>query len=97
MEPQSDIFGTLCNPCMYNHAIFRTLACLEPKTSSKACQTCQMIRHIKSPEYSGIFNNDSYNKINFLFFTLILHTFQQNLKRHMFFDYNDINFIDQLS
>ena len=40
--------------------------------------------------YSGIFNNNSYNKnINSLFCTLILHNFQQNLKRHMLFDYND--------
>ena len=35
-------------------------------------------------EYSGIFNNDSYSNINFIFFTLILHTFQRNLKRHVF-------------
>ena len=48
---------------------------------------------ILGPEaYSGILNNDSYNNIILLFFTLILHTFQQNLKRFMFFDYNDINF-----
>ena len=33
----------------------------------------------------------NYNNINF-FFTLILHTFQRNLKRHAFFDYNDANF-----
>ena len=38
--------------------------------------------------YSGIFSNSSYNYINFLFFTLILHTFQRNLKRYMFFHYN---------
>ena len=31
-----------------------------------------------------IFNNDSYNNIKFLFFTLILHTFERNLKRHVF-------------
>ena len=33
--------------------------------------------------YSVIFNNGSYNNINFLFFTLILDIFQQNLKRDM--------------
>ena len=32
------------------------------------------IGHIQA--YSDIFNNDSYNNTNFLFFTLILHTFQ---------------------
>ena len=37
------------------------------------------------------------NDINFLLFHFILHTFQQNLKRHMFFDYNDINFNARLS
>ena len=41
-------------------------------------------RHIQNPVYLGLFNNDSYNNINFLFFTLTLHTFQQNLKRHVF-------------
>ena len=34
-----------------------------------------------------MFNNNSYNNFSFLFFTLILYTFQQNLKRNMFFDY----------
>ena len=35
-------------------------------------------RHIQT------FNNDSYNNINFIVFTLILHFFQQNLKQHVF-------------
>ena len=52
---------------MENFAIFLILAYLGPK----AC----LHRHI--PAYSGIFNNDSYNNINFLFFILTLHTFQQ--------------------
>ena len=30
MEPKSDIFGTLRNPYIYNRAIFKTLAYLEP-------------------------------------------------------------------
>ena len=42
--------------------------------------------------YSGIINNDSYNNIKLLSFILILHTFQQNLKRHLFFDYSDVSF-----
>ena len=39
--------------------------------------------HIKDPMHihSGIFNNDIYNNINFVFFNLILYTFQWNLKR----------------
>ena len=48
-EPYSDIFRSLCSPCMYNHVIFRTLAHSGPKASSKACQTYKMIRHIQSP------------------------------------------------
>ena len=39
--------------------------------------------------------SDSHN-MNFLFFTLILHTFQLNLKTYMF-DLNDINFSVLLS
>ena len=41
--------------------------------------------------YPGIFNNESCNNINFFFFTLILHTFQQNLKTPNLFDNNDVN------
>ena len=43
-EPNSDKFRTLHNTCLYNYAIFRTLAYLAPKTSSKACWTCKMIQ-----------------------------------------------------
>ena len=46
MEPLSETFGTLRNHCIYNRAIFRTLAYLEPKATSKDCQTCKMIRDI---------------------------------------------------
>ena len=35
--------------------------------------------------------------LNFAFFTLILHTFQGNLKRHIFLDYNDVNVNARLS
>ena len=41
-----------------------------------------LFSHIQA--YSTIFNNDKYSNINFLFFILILHTFQWNLKRHVF-------------
>ena len=45
-----------------------------------------------------MFNNDSFSKINFLFFILILRTFQQNLKRHvLFFVYIDVIFNARLS
>ena len=52
----------------------QNLAHLGPKAYSESC----FCRHIQA--YLGIFNNDSYDNINFLFFTLILHPFQQNLK-----------------
>ena len=48
MEPNSDILRTLRNPCMYNSAILRILAYLEPESSSKSCWTCKMIMHIQS-------------------------------------------------
>ena len=60
IQAYSDIPRTLCNSCIYKHAIFRTLRHLEPKTSLIACQTCKMIRHTQSPGilskvYSSIF------------------------------------------
>ena len=67
---------------IYKPAIIRTLPYSE-------------FRHIHNlfiKVYSGIFNNDIYNNINFLFLPFNL-TFQGNLKNlNMFFDYNDINF-----
>ena len=55
---------------------------LEPKAYSESC----LSRHIQA--CSGLINYDSYNfdyKTFTFFCTLILRTFQQNLKRHMFF------------
>ena len=49
VEPYSDIFRTLCNLCIYNRIIFRTLAYLEAQPSLKAYQTCKMIRHNPEP------------------------------------------------
>ena len=57
-----------CNPCICDYAIFKTLAYLETETSSKACQTCRMIKHIESPGIveqfilasSRIFNDIQY-------------------------------------
>ena len=53
---------TLCNPCLYNRVIFRTLVYLEPEAFSKSCQTFKMIRYIQSPGivrtvYSSIFKD----------------------------------------
>ena len=40
----------MSNPCTYNRAIFRSLPYLEAEKYSKACQICQVIRHIQSPD-----------------------------------------------
>ena len=45
IEPYSNIFTTLCNPCVYNRAILRPLTYLEPKVSSKARK---MMTHIEN-------------------------------------------------
>ena len=51
---------------------------LGPEAYSESC----LFRHIQA--YPRIFNNDIYNNINFLFFLLLLRTFQRNIKRHAF-------------
>ena len=72
-------------PChIQNFAVFRILAYLESF----------LFRYIH--EYSSIFTNDSYNNINFLFFTLILH-FSTKFKNTYVFDHNDVNFNALLS
>ena len=83
----------LCNEnCHIKHfAILRILSYLGPVAFSESC----LFRHIQA--YSGIFNNDSYNNINFLLFTLILHSFQPNLKRRIFFYYDDVSLNARLS
>ena len=62
MEPESDIFGDLRNPCIYSHAILRTLVYLEPEASSKACRKCKIsciFKHFQG--YLSIFRDiDKY-------------------------------------
>ena len=45
IEQYSEIFRTLCNPCIWKRAMFRTVTHLEPVASSKACRICKTIRH----------------------------------------------------
>ena len=52
MEPYLDIFRTLYNPCIYNRAIFRTLAHLETQASSKSCRTCKNDQGHSQPWHS---------------------------------------------
>ena len=59
IEPYLDIS---CNPCIYNHGIFRTLAHLENEGYSKACRTCKMTKHFQRTDiarivYSSIFKD----------------------------------------
>ena len=61
-----------------NFTLFRNLTNLRPQAYSESC----LFRHTLA--FSGILNNDSHSNINFLFFTLIFHTFQRNLKRNVF-------------
>ena len=48
-ESYSNMFRTLCNPCIYSRVIFITLTHFEPDVTSKVCQTCKMTRHIQKP------------------------------------------------
>ena len=95
LEP--NIYSELCQGILRNVRILRTLPYSElcrilnsvvfkTKTYLESC----LFRHMQL--YSDTFNNDSYNNISFLLFTVILRTFQRNLKKHWFFDYNDVIF-----
>ena len=66
-----------CEPYhIQNFAIFRILAHVGPEAYSESC----LYKHIQA--YSGIFSNDSYNNINFLFFYLFnLTYFSTKLKK----------------
>ena len=59
----SDKFRTLHNLCIYKRAIFRTLAYLEPTTSSKPCQTFNMIGHIQSPDIVRTVNSSIFKDV----------------------------------
>ena len=68
---------------MQNFAIFRILPYLGPKAYLNSC----LHRHIQA--YSGIFTNDSYNSINFLFFTLRYYaTFKVRKSESLFYKIN---------
>ena len=85
-------------PChIQNHGIFRTQGISRILSRHiLAYSESFLFWHIQA--YPDIFNNDSYSDINFLFSCNIwLHTFQRNLKRRMFFDYDDVNFNARLS
>ena len=65
----SAIFSHVQGNCLAQlSCIFKTLAYLETETSSKACQTCRMTKHIESPGIaeqfilasSRIFNDIQY-------------------------------------
>ena len=57
VSTRSQTHSELCVTFIYSRAIFRTMACLEPETSSKTYRTCKMVMHIQSPTkaFSRIF------------------------------------------
>ena len=70
-------FRTLCNVHILRTLRYSTICCIQNfgaylghNTYLESC----LYRQIQ--EYSGIFDNNSYNNVNFMFFTLVLHTFQ---------------------
>ena len=61
IEAYSGIIEAYGATCLYNRAIFKTLAYSKPEASSKDCPTCKVIMHIQSPVivktvYSSIFS-----------------------------------------
>ena len=75
-------------PChIQNFDLFRILAYLEFKEYSKSC----LFTYIQA--YLGIFNNDSYNNLNFLFFFHFnLAQFSIKFKRHvLWLQWRDFN------
>ena len=76
-----NIFRTLSRHILAYSEGFVLLSYSEPKAYSES----SLSRHIQT--CSGLINYDSYNfdyKTFTFFCTLILHTFQRNLKRHVF-------------
>ena len=86
-EPCQSIFWhtrKLCNAYwekfhLQNFAIFRILEYLGPEPHSESC----LYRHNQA--YSGIFNNNPYNNINFLFFHFHLTYFSTKFEKTVFF------------
>ena len=79
---------------IHNINIFQVELYLQLEVYTKPSET--FMRHIKNPVIVRTIIMIVIITLTF-FFTLILHNFQQNLKRHMFFDYSDINFNARLS
>ena len=64
---------------------------LGPEAHSESC----LYKHIQA--YLVIFDSDSYNNIDFLFFHFSLNYFPTKFKKTGFFDYNDVIFNARLS
>ena len=72
-------------------AISRIMGYLGPEAHSESC----LYKHIQA--YLVIFDSDSYNNIDFLFFHFSLNYFPTKFKKTGFFDYNDVIFNARLS
>ena len=77
----SGIFRTLCNAWILRNLQYSELCHVH---NFGIFRTQGTFRILFICAYSGIFNNNSSNDINFLFFTLIFYFFKRNLKRHVF-------------
>ena len=93
LEPK--IFRTLSRHILTYPERCVTLAYLEP-CHIQNFAIFRILAYLHIQAYSRKFNSDSYHNINFLFFTLMVHSFQRTFKRHAF-DYNDVNFNARLS
>ena len=64
----AEILRTLCNPCLYNCAIFSNLSYLEAETSSKVCQNLSKVfqnpvEHPQDPGKARIVHSNIFNDI----------------------------------
>ena len=88
----SSIFRTLCNASALRILPYSEFGHIQETRHNQNLVYLGTLRYIQA--YTIII---VIITLNFFFFTSVLHNFQQNLKRHMFFDYNDVNFNAPLS
>ena len=73
IELYSDTFRSLCNPCIYNRAMFRTRAHLEPEISSNVYQRCKITMHIQSPGIVRTFSRIFRDIQGYLRISIFIH------------------------
>ena len=73
IELYSDIFRSLCNPCIYNRAMFSTRAHLEHEISSKVYQRCKISMYIQSPGIVRTFSRIFRDIQGYLRISIFIH------------------------